>query len=216
MAILRWSAAAARVGALLVLAATAAGAQPVEARESEVKAAYLYNFAKYISWPEQTPPAESFRICVLADATFMKSLDAIVSGEVIGGRPVVRAVPESVSETRMCQILFVSRMELDRGQRLLDAVRDDPVLAVGDAPDFLTRGGAIVFVRDGDRLRFDVNMNEARRSRLTISSRLLRVARRVLPASDGTENRPPREARDRVGAVVCAAAGSTDDGGGTR
>jgi hypothetical protein len=100
---------------------------------------------------------------------------------------VVRVVPETVAETRSCQILFVSRSEGEQAQRLLDAVRDNPVLAVGDAPDFLARGGAIVFVRDGDRVRFDVNMEEARRSQLTISSRLLRVARRVVNASQNDE-----------------------------
>jgi hypothetical protein len=177
---------------LAVVLAALPFVQPDDTRESEVKAAYLYNFAKYISWSARTPAAtDSFKICVLADRSFQAHLDEIISGEVIEGLPVVRVVPASVSETRACHILFVSRAEGERAQRLVDAVRDDPVLTVGDAPDFLSRGGAIAFVRDGARLRFDVNMEEARRSRLVVSSRLLRVARRVLNAAERDETRSP-------------------------
>ncbi len=181
----RFAAAALVVLTALVGAMPPALAQRDTTRENDVKAAYLFNFAKYVSWPSTAHDGDTFKICVLADAAFIKSLDAIVSGEVIDGRRVTRAVPDSVTETRACQILFVSSSETERAQRLVDAVRAEPVLSVGDSSDFLTRGGAIAFVRDGERLRFDVNMDEARRSRLTISSRLLRVARRVLHASRG-------------------------------
>jgi len=179
---------------MLAVALTAAlpFVQPDDTRESEVKAAYLYNFAKYISWSARTPAqSDSFKICVLADRSFQGHLDEIIAGEVIEGLPVVRVVPASVSETRACHILFVSRGEGARAQRLVDAVRDDPVLVVGDAPDFLSRGGAIAFVRDGARLRFDVNMEETRRSKLVVSSRLLRVARRVLNPENRDETRRP-------------------------
>jgi hypothetical protein len=198
-------------GSAIVVLTALAGAAPSAlgqadgTRENDIKAVYLYNFAKYVSWPAAIPDGDTFKICVLADAAFMKSLDAILSGEVVDGHRVIRAVPDSVSETRSCRILFVAKSESERAQRLVDAVRANPVLAVGDASDFLTRGGAIAFVRDGDRLRFDVNMEEARRSRLTISSRLLRVARRVLHPSAGGDDAGRPQTTATAGPNACCA-----------
>ena len=150
--------------------------------ESEVKAAFLYNFSKYVEYPPAAfagDDAGTFRICVLADPAFVKAVDAIIAGETIDGRTVTRQIPDSAGAARACHILFISRDEMGRAQQLLTAVERAPVLTVGDAADFLKRGGAIAFIRDGDRVRFDVNVAEAHRGGLEISSRLLRVARRV-------------------------------------
>jgi hypothetical protein len=159
----------------------AAAAQSESTLESQVKAAFLYNFSKYVEYPPSafTGDAGTFRICVLADPAFVKAVDAIIAGETIDGRTVTRQIPDSAGAARSCHILFVGRGEMDRAQQLLAAVERAPVLTVGDASDFLKRGGAIAFIRDGDRVRFDVNVGEAQRGGLEISSRLLRVAHRV-------------------------------------
>jgi hypothetical protein len=166
----------------LWLYSPAAAAQSEATLESEVKAAFLYNFSKYVEYPPSAftgDDAKTFRICVLADPTFVKAVDAIIAGETIDGRTVTRQIPDSAGAARACNILFVGRGEMDRAQQLLAAVERAPVLTVGDAADFLKRGGAIAFIRDGDRVRFDVNVAEAQRGGLEISSRLLRVAHRV-------------------------------------
>ena len=171
-----------RARARRALARPVSAAQPDPTLESEVKAAYLYNFSKYVEYPASAFTGEdagTFRICVLADPGFVKAVDAIIVGETIDGRTVTRQIPDSAGAARACHILFVGRAEMDRAQQLLAAVEHAPVLTVGDAGDFLKRGGAIAFIRDGDRVRFDVNVTEAHRGGLEISSRLLRVARRV-------------------------------------
>jgi uncharacterized protein DUF4154 len=158
-----------------------AGAQP-RPSENEIKAAFLYNFAKYVEWPDATFQAGEFHLCALADAEFLKSVDDIIAGESIAGRPVSRQTASTPDEAQSCHILFVARADLARAEPLLAAARSAHVLTVGEGADFLKRGGAIAFVRDDTRVRFDVNVAEAQRAGLRISSRLLRVARRVSPA----------------------------------
>jgi YfiR/HmsC-like len=154
-------------------------AAPQGTVENDVKAAYLFNFTKFVRWPVAADVSNEFRICVVGDQAFAASLDAIIKGESADGRPLVRHEPASVDTARGCQILFIGREASPREARLLPALRDLPVLTVGDAPTFLAQGGAIRFVRTGDRLRFDVNIAAAARARLDISSKLLRVARKV-------------------------------------
>jgi hypothetical protein len=167
------------VAMLLATAGLAAQSSPVV--EDDVKAAFLYNFAKYVEWPESASPADPIRVCIVADAAFAKSVDEIIAGETIAGRPVTRLAPATPQEARSCHILFVGRGGAERADQLLAAVKGVAVLTVGDDGEFLKRGGIVTFVREGERVRFDVNVREAQRAGLTISSRLLRVARHVSP-----------------------------------
>lgn len=167
---------AATVGAILCAPRPAASQRTVE---NDVKAAYLFNFTKFVRWPADVDLTSEFRICIVGDRAFAVSLDAIIKGESAAGRPLVRVEPASVDAARGCHILFIGKVAAGHGARLLAAVRELPVLTVGDAPTFLEQGGAIRFVRTGDRLRFDINTRAAARARLEISSKLLRVARDV-------------------------------------
>jgi hypothetical protein len=167
--------------AATLLAGEGLAAQPSAVVENDIKAAFLYNFAKYVEWPETAFSSGDFRVCVVADGSFQKSVDDIIAGESVAGRPVTRREPATPEAARSCNILFVGRGEPRRAEQLLLAVKGANVLTVGDGAEFLTRGAAVTFVREGDRVRFDVNIGEAQRAGLTISSRLLRVARRVVP-----------------------------------
>jgi hypothetical protein len=148
--------------------------------ENDVKAAFLYNFTKFIEWPPPSQPvADPFRLCVLADAAFTRAVDSTIADEAVDGRRLVRVEPQSVDEVRGCAILYVGREHLDRGARLLAAARDLPVLTVGEGPQFVEHGGAIGFVLENNRVRFDVSSRAVQRSGLKVSSKLLRVARSV-------------------------------------
>jgi hypothetical protein len=169
---------AATVSLLALCLSTTVLAQ--EALENDVKAAFLYNFTKFVEWP--TSPAqnsEPFRICVVADDEFVRSVDRIIEGETVLGRRLVRTIPQSTQDARACAILYVSRATGERGTRLTSAVRDVPVLTVGDSPRFLEQGGAIGFVVENSRVRFDVSASSIQRAGLKVSSKLLRVARSV-------------------------------------
>jgi hypothetical protein len=162
----------------VVCPAAAASAQPTI--ENDVKATFLYNFTKFVEWPAPPPAASTpFRLCVLADPAFTRAVDRTIAGESVDGRPLERVEPHSVDELAACAILYVGRDHVDRSARLLAAARDLPVLTVGDGPEFVQGGGAIGFVLENNRVRFDVSARALQRSGLKVSSKLLRIARSV-------------------------------------
>jgi hypothetical protein len=173
------------VTALMALLPARPAAQAGPSVENDIKAAFLYNFAKYVEWPRSAFPSPEFHLCVLADAAFEKSIEDLIAGETIAGRRVKREAPATLEAARACHILFIGRTEMGRAGELLAALKGSHVFTVGDTPDFLALGGVVTFVREGDRVRFDVSLGEAHRAGLTISSRLLRVARTVAPGGPG-------------------------------
>ena len=153
-----------------------------ETLEPDVKATFLYNFTRFIEWPNSNAPsATPFRLCVVADASSEQAIKRTVDGEFVNGRPLVVTQPRTPEEAETCQILFVGRSEHEQATALLAAVRDRPVLTVGDSPLFVESGGAIQFVLVDNRVRFDVNLASAHRANLKFSANLLRVARHVKP-----------------------------------
>jgi hypothetical protein len=170
------------LAAMLVLCAARA-AEPQAARENEVKATFLLKFTNFVDWPTSSfsDPAAPFRICVVGDAGLSRAVDRVIQGEKVRGHPVRRAALLVQDDPARCQILYVGRQETDRAGALIAAVHDAPVLTVGDTTRFVRKGGAIGFVLENKRVRFDVNLRAAERSGLIVSSRLLRVARHVEP-----------------------------------
>ena len=170
-------------GAALVLGVIVS-ASPIHGQDSlenDVKAAFLYNFTKFVEWPAAPDhTAEPFRVCVIADREFARAVDRTIEGESVEGRPLERVEPHSPDEARHCAILYVGRRNIDEAAPLLASVRQMPVLTVGDDPRFAQRGGAIEFVLENSRVRFDVNAPAVERSGLKVSSKLLRVARTVI------------------------------------
>ena len=168
---------------VVALGAAIGQASGEQALERDVKATFLYNFTRFVEWPPELPPgAEPFRLCVAADSEMALSIGRTVAGESVKGRPLVMIEPQTPEEARACQILYVGRTETARAARLLSAVRDLPVLTVGDSPEFAERGGVIEFVLREKNVRFEVNLSSAQRSKLKLSANLLRVADRVLGA----------------------------------
>lgn len=162
----------------LVSAAGSLFGQPQHAEESQVKAAFLYNFGKFVRWPN--PPVEnSFTICILGQDPFGTALNAIVAGEAIDGKPIgVRRIA-NVDEGASCRILYIGSSEQSRLSAILAALNKHPVLTVSDIPKFAERGGMIQFVLEENRERFEINMVPAGNAGLTMSSELLKVAVRV-------------------------------------
>lgn len=175
--------AALRLGAWLVLlSAGSLWALPPHASEYAVKAAYLFNFGKFL---QRSTPAKSktFDICIVGEDPMRSALDALTRGEQIDGRPVqVRRMHEA-TEARGCDVAYVSANEGARIETDLAALHESDTLTVSDAPQFLQRGGMIQFVLQGDHVRFAVNLNAVRRAHLVLSSELLRVAVSVVGAA---------------------------------
>jgi len=149
--------------------------------ETAVKAAFLFNFSKYVGWPASAAEdaSQAFPVCVIADEEFTEQVRLTIEGEKVDGRPLTAVRPRTLTAARQCRMLFVGDGEMNRAAPLLRGLRDTPVLTVGESPEFLDQGGVIAFVRVGRNVRFDVNRATAQRHGLTISSQLLRLARNV-------------------------------------
>jgi len=187
VAVLKLRHAAAIVAALLALAAAPARAQaPAAPTEYEVKAVFLFNFSQFVDWP-----AASFAdgrsplvIGVLGSDPFGTTLDEIVRGETVNGRPLEVRRYESVEQIDACHILFIERSQDERLDAVFAALEGRNVLTVGDFEGFARRGGIIRFVTVGNKIRLRVNLAAAQEENLTISSKLLRPAQIVAPGQD--------------------------------
>jgi hypothetical protein len=168
--------------AALAAAAAAGLVRPAAAQdtlEHEVRAAFVYNFAKFIDWPAAALSPDIFRICVVGDDHFARALDTMIAGESVRGRRLTRVTPPTPEAARDCQILYVGRQDPDGGAHALAAARKTQALTVGDHPRFLQQGGAVRFLLEQDRVRFDVNLAAVEQAGLTMDTKLLRVARQV-------------------------------------
>ena len=153
-------------------------AQSPKPTDYDVKAAYLYNFGRFVEWPGKVAATQggSFTVCVLGQDPFGPSLDATLAGETIGGKAVVARRISSAQESDNCQILFLSLTEASRLNKIITDLNKKPVLTVSDMPQFLKSGGMIQFVLEEKRIRFEVNLTATQRAGLALSSELLKVA----------------------------------------
>ena len=149
------------------------------ASEDQIKAVFLFNFAKYVDWPAAPPgTSASIRICVPANPQFLALLRTTVQGEVVNGRPLTAIELDGLDSARECDILYVGNAVTPDAAAWSEAVRGRQTLTVGDGT--LANGIVIAFVRDQNRVRFDINRGAAGQQHLAISSRLLGLARRVV------------------------------------
>ena len=171
-----------------LLAAPILSAQAAAPTQDEVEAAYLYNFAKFVTWPATTK-SDVLNVCILGKDPFGNTLDQIVAGETIDNRhlAVLRLANEHLVQP--CAILFIGESESSHLERDLAAVAQLPILTVSDIPGFMKNGGMIQFVLQENRVRFEVNLNAARKCGIVLSSQLLKVATRVVGNPSGKEVR---------------------------
>jgi hypothetical protein len=164
--------------AVLVLCAPGAGTQGVT--EPALKAAYLYNFAKFTNWPQEALPATAmFRACVVGDDPLSDALVRTLKGRQLGGREMNVLRMEVDGAVRSCHLLYVSGITKPEASAVLSAARGTAVLTISDMDDFIKLGGIThMFVAQGT-IHFEFNLDLARRSKLQLSSQLLRLAARV-------------------------------------
>lgn len=167
-----------RLSLTALLVAGLASAEPPRLDEYQVKAAYLYNFAKFVDWPMETAQHadEPFRICVLGQDPFGKSLDSVVAGRAIGDRPITVlriSAPEGASG---CRVLFVASSERKRVLPRLAEFAGTGVLLVGEAGNPTASGMIVNFTLEGGSVRFEIDVAAAVREKLSLSSKLLSLA----------------------------------------
>ncbi len=146
--------------------------------EYQVKAAFLYTFAKFVEWPPQafSSPSAVMTICVLGEDPFGAFLDDAVRGKTVGDRPMAVVRIADLGTGRDCKILFIAASERRRMPVLLAAAASTGLLTVGDTAEFSAQGGVIELQLDGERIRLKVNLTAAEKAKLRISSRVLSLA----------------------------------------
>lgn len=165
----RWVLRAACVCALLAGALPAFSQQDVRA----VRAAYIYNLTKYVTWENQK---SHITVCYFGEKSMGRALEGVLNGKYSDNR-VIRVVPyTSASALERCDVLYVSGLAPEDDRAMLDRVRGRKILTIGDTDAFARRGGIIGLVRTGDQVQLDINVDAAAAAGLQISSRVLNLA----------------------------------------
>ena len=145
--------------------------------EFDVKAAFLYNFAKFTEWPARAFARSDspFTFCLVGDP-FGGGMEKAVQSETFNGRPVVVRRVSRGDDVLACHILYVSEPESGKASEIIEMIAMAPVLTVGETEDFIKSGGMIRFTENGQRVRFEINPDAAEKASLHLSSKLLRLA----------------------------------------
>jgi hypothetical protein len=153
-------------------------AEPQASTEYQIKAAFLYNFVKFVEWPAETLPGNRAPIvvAVLGKDPFGSALDDVILGKAVDGHPLQILRTNSIQDLRSCQIAFISPSEAKRLPEILAGLRGSSILTVGEADHFAQLGGMIQFTLEGNKVRFAINVDAAERARLKVSSKLLSLA----------------------------------------
>ncbi len=164
--------------ALTVLAALAPSPSFAQgAEEYKVKAAFLFNFAKFVDWPAEAyaPAGNALVICIFGEDPFGSALDSLV-GKAVGERQLSIKRTKRLEDVRTCSILYVCASEKERLQSILQTAQTARALTVSDMDRFVHQGGMIGLVSSDDKIRFRVNVTAAKASGIQISSKLLKLA----------------------------------------
>jgi hypothetical protein len=163
---------------LIMLCGFKVPAQDVAATEYQIKAAFIYNFAKFVEWPPETfaTPTSPIIIGVLGDNVFGDDLEQTINHKVLNNRPLQFKKCDSVSAATNCHILFISASEKRRFPKIMEGLRGTSVLTVSETPEFIGAGGMINFMLEANKIRFQINDEAAKKSGLKISSKLLSLA----------------------------------------
>lgn len=149
--------------------------------ECLVKAAFVYNFMKFVEWPVSTDSEEgsSLSVCILGTGPMREALLSL-SGKKIRGKTLTVGTCMDITELRKCNVLFITESEEGRLDRILDAIRGKSILTISDMDHFAAHGGLIGMTTENKRIRFIINLRSAHSASLHISSRLLKLASKVV------------------------------------
>jgi hypothetical protein len=158
--------------------------QEQTADEYQVKAAYMFNFAKFVDWPAEAfeSATQPIVFCVLGQTQLGPALHDMLSGKVVDQRPLAFRELSDSKDAGKCQVLFIAS-DKKRLRQTLEEVKSLSVLTVGEVEDFTNLGGIVRFVLDGGRVRLEFNLDAAGSAKLHVSSKLLSLGTTVRKAS---------------------------------
>lgn len=149
----------------------------VEALEYEIKATYLYNFAKFIEWPDGKFEKYPIYLCVMGQESMVSNLKKLAKDKFVKNRPLEIRQTNSLDEARSCHILFIGAVETKNLPEILRKLRLEKILSVGDIPDFIEHGGQIQFFVKENKVGFEINLPAVELTGLKIDARVLNIAK---------------------------------------
>lgn len=150
--------------------------------EYELKAAYLFNFGKFVQWPAESfkKPSDPFIIGIYGTNPFGEILQQTIQNKTLQNRPVILVSINNIEDAATCHILFICKTDKLQLKQLLAELHTKPVLTVGDnIEDFCQTGGIINFTSQYSQKRFEINNKASARALLNINSKLLTLSRIV-------------------------------------
>ena len=158
--------------------------------EYQVKAAYLFNFLKFVEWPDDPPddPHGKWTVGFIGDTRIADELGRLAAGKSVLGRELQIKKLQPADNPRACNVLFISESERKRLPALLASLRGSSVLTVADMDDFVGSGGMVQFVVEDARVRVAIDVSATTRARLKVSSKLLLLAHVVPGTERGANN----------------------------
>jgi len=142
-----------------------------------LKAAFLYNFAKFASWPaEILTPGQRLSLCVVGDDAVADALEQTIKGHTVDGHELTVQVVGADGPIRLCHLLYVGGLDPRLATQVTDALKGAPVFSVSDREKFAESGGVAQLILENNRMRFAINLAAAQRARLQLSSKLLSLA----------------------------------------
>jgi hypothetical protein len=172
---------------LLAVGRSSFAVEPPPLNEFQLKTGYLFNFTRFVEWPEgaflstKTP----LLVCIVGDTPMTNLLIETAVGKVVNGRSVEIKRIRAMEDLRECHLVFVSLAEQRRVVRILDSLRGTNALTVGEDSGFVRAGGMINFYIQDNKVKLEINLEAASRAHLKISAKLIAVARVVSHTADG-------------------------------
>jgi hypothetical protein len=161
---------------------------PIDAQSvtaQALKAAFLYNFAKFAEWPADVlAPAQRLSLCVVGDDAVADAIEQIIKGRAVEGHELTVQIVKPEGPLRSCHLLYVGGRDAKRSSQILQGLQNSPVFSVGESDHFAESGGVAQLILEGDRMRFAFNVASIQRARLHVSSKLLALATIVKDAYD--------------------------------
>lgn len=160
---------------ITICASTSASAAT---KENAVKAGFIYNFTKFVTWPANAPASKNFHLCIIEHDRLDGSLEALY-GKLVGSKPLILRRDMDTEEVTSCHMVFITEDNKHSVEDILKKFEGLPVVTVSDSQNFTRRGGMIGLIRDGNRVGFVVNMEPVNAVGLHISVQLLKLAKDV-------------------------------------
>lgn len=169
---------------MICCSGTSAPATADATLETKIKVAYLYNFLRFVEWP--LPADSAFRLCIAgAKKEYHKPLQVLSSRTVRTQQIIITYLEinngaDLTQSLQQCHLVFITNLMQDQQDRIINTIANAEILTIGENEDFIHQGGMINFIQQQNKIRFEVNLHAINQTQLQISSKVLRIATRVI------------------------------------